>query len=469
MPTTTNYSWTLPTVGGSVNTWGTLLNAILDDIDAKMVSKTATQTLTNKTLTAPVINGFTGDTSAINIGSGQLVKDASGNLGLAVTPSAWSSYWKSLQLGNSIALYGLGSGGNITYLGNNVYINASGLDTYIASDFATTYRQYLGGHAWYTAPSGTAGNAISFTRAMTLDASGNLLVGTTSNAGYGAHIMSSGNANSDVLALTNSNADLPFGLAITYTAAAPNGSGNSFIYCTDTGATRFKVLSNGNAQNVNNSYGAISDIKFKQDITDATPKLAKLLKVRIVNYKFKSDPNGIKQIGVIAQELEEISPGLIEETPDFEEVTLTREVNKTVPVTVKKEVTTERVQLDVVDGVAVQTVMKETATVDEPVVDEYPVFDGDGNPVMEVVTPATDAEIDAEGNEVKAASPAVLRQKIHAVPRMETVLEKEEYTERRPTGTATKSVKYSIFVPMLIKAMQEQQAQIEELKAKVGA
>ena len=104
----------------------------------------------------------------------------SGNLGLGVTPSAWSSSWKSLQVGNSIALYGRGSGANITYLGNNVYLNASGLDTYISSDYATTYRQYLGGHAWYTAPSGTAGNAISFSQVMTLDASGRLLIGGTS-------------------------------------------------------------------------------------------------------------------------------------------------------------------------------------------------------------------------------------------------------------------------------------------------
>jgi hypothetical protein len=34
-----------------------------------------------------------------------------------------------------------------------------------------------GFHAWYTAPSGTAGNAITFTQAMGLDVSGNLLVG----------------------------------------------------------------------------------------------------------------------------------------------------------------------------------------------------------------------------------------------------------------------------------------------------
>ena len=34
-------------------------------------------------------------------------------------------------------------------------------------------------------------------------------------------------------------------------------------------------------------------------------------------------------------------------------------------------------------------------------------------------------------------------------------------------GTTTKSVKYSIFVPMLIKAIQEQQAIITDLKARI--
>lgn len=65
--TTVNYSWTLPTVGASTNTWGTLLNTILTDIDSKMVTAThivaersATATLTSKTLTNPVINGFSG-------------------------------------------------------------------------------------------------------------------------------------------------------------------------------------------------------------------------------------------------------------------------------------------------------------------------------------------------------------------------------------------------------------------------
>jgi hypothetical protein len=50
-----------------------------------LVGKATTDTLTNKTLTTPVINGFTGDTSVVNIGSGQFYKDASGNVGFGTT------------------------------------------------------------------------------------------------------------------------------------------------------------------------------------------------------------------------------------------------------------------------------------------------------------------------------------------------------------------------------------------------
>jgi hypothetical protein len=79
----------------------------------------------------------------------------------------------------------------------------------------------------------------------------------------------------------------------------------------------FIIYGNGNIQNTNNSYGAISDIKLKENITDATPKLDDLLQVRIVNYNLKSKP-GEKHIGVIAQELESIFPGMVDETTGFD-------------------------------------------------------------------------------------------------------------------------------------------------------
>ena len=81
---------------------------------------------------------------------------------------------------------------------------------------------------------------------------------------------------------------------------------------TDTGTLVFYVNNNGNVLNANNSYGSTSDISIKENITDATPKLSDLLNVKIRNYNLKADPNGLKQIGVVAQELEEVFPGMVE-------------------------------------------------------------------------------------------------------------------------------------------------------------
>ena len=83
-------------------------------------------------------------------------------------------------------------------------------------------------------------------------------------------------------------------------------------------ADRIYIYGNGNIQNTNGSYGAFSDVKLKENIVDATPKLADLMQVRVRNYNLKSDPT-LKQIGVVAQELETIFPALVDESPDRDE------------------------------------------------------------------------------------------------------------------------------------------------------
>jgi hypothetical protein len=98
--------------------------------------------------------------------------DASGNVGIGVTPSAWGS-------GKAIEVlekgYGIWNGSGSSYLLANAYFN-SGFKYANTGSQATHYYQYQGTHVWSTAASGTAGNAITFTQAMTLDASGNLIL-----------------------------------------------------------------------------------------------------------------------------------------------------------------------------------------------------------------------------------------------------------------------------------------------------
>jgi hypothetical protein len=104
--------------------------------------------------------------------------DASGNLGLGVTPSAWTTNAKAFQFGNVGTVFRNDSGA--VNIGQNLYESAANTYRYLVNFFATRYEQQSGAHLWYTAPSGTAGNAISFTQAMTLDASGRLGIGVTS-------------------------------------------------------------------------------------------------------------------------------------------------------------------------------------------------------------------------------------------------------------------------------------------------
>ena len=104
---------------------------------------------------------------------------ASGNLGLGVTPSAWSGF-TALQVGNTATW---STSTNNSHWSSNTYYNGSDR-IYIGSDYATEYAQQSGVHKWFTAASGTANGTISASQVMTLTNGGNLLIGTTSDASY---------------------------------------------------------------------------------------------------------------------------------------------------------------------------------------------------------------------------------------------------------------------------------------------
>ena len=113
----------------------------------------------------------------------RLTIDSSGNLGLGVTPSAWGGY-KTLEFTNGKSIAGFTSGGPLLLTQNSYYNGTNWI--YKGSAASSLYVLEANGvHAWLNAPSGTAGNAITFTQAMTLAASGGLSVGTTTDAGTG--------------------------------------------------------------------------------------------------------------------------------------------------------------------------------------------------------------------------------------------------------------------------------------------
>jgi hypothetical protein len=100
------------------------------------------------------------------------------------------------------------------------------------------------------------------------------------------------------------------------------------------GTNCFYIFTNGNVVNTNNSYGAISDLKLKENIIDANSQWDDLKALQVRNYNFKEGQTHT-QIGLVAQEAELVSPGLVTESPDRDEDgndlgTVTKSVNYSV-------------------------------------------------------------------------------------------------------------------------------------------
>jgi hypothetical protein len=184
-------------VGIGTSSPGYLLH-VQADASPTIASTDTTNTITtivNSSNTAGVLGTATNHPLALVTNNTERMRiDASGNLGLGVTPSAWGGGFTGFQLRNSLSLWG--ASGTSAYYSNNAFYDGSSRK-YIFTGAAAEYEQGAGTHAWKIAPSGTAGNAITFTQAMTLDASGNFYVGTTSQSG-GSNITFNQPANADM-------------------------------------------------------------------------------------------------------------------------------------------------------------------------------------------------------------------------------------------------------------------------------
>ena len=122
-----------------------------------------------------------------NNNSTNVLINASGNVGIKSTPSAWASGYSVLNVGDAAAVSWTGAGANDFSFSTNAY--------YDTTDNRWEYRGTGDGsarysmtalsyeHRWYNAPVGTANAAISYTQAMTLTGGGNLLIGTTTDVG----------------------------------------------------------------------------------------------------------------------------------------------------------------------------------------------------------------------------------------------------------------------------------------------
>ncbi len=73
----------------------------------------------------------------------------------------------------------------------------------------------------------------------------------------------------------------------------------------------FQVKADGDVLNTNNSYGAISDERLKENIADVPDQVADFMKLRVRRFNLKSDPEKTPHVGLIAQEVYPIQPRLV--------------------------------------------------------------------------------------------------------------------------------------------------------------
>jgi hypothetical protein len=159
------------------------------------------------------------------------------------------------------------------------------------------------------------------------------------STGYGFHSIENNAANEPVCMFYQQTTGNHYGINVI-SAGNPNNTTSRFFLGQGATSERIKIYSNGNIQNANNSYGQLSDINLKENVVDATPKLDAINQVRIVNFNYIGDvdeetntPN--KQIGVVAQELEEIFPGMVYECGDTETTTKAVKYSVFVPILIK--------------------------------------------------------------------------------------------------------------------------------------
>jgi hypothetical protein len=140
---------------------------------------------------------------------------------------------------------------------------------------------------------------------------------TASSARYGNdnnHSVSTSTGGQYVFVVENDNASDPYGVLIDYDNASPDNTGNAFLECRDSTATRMEVRSDGDVW-TSDSGVLTSDATLKRDITDATPKLDDLMRLRVRNFywipEYHPNKQDKKLIGFIAQEVEEVFPGLV--------------------------------------------------------------------------------------------------------------------------------------------------------------
>jgi hypothetical protein len=258
------------------------------------------------------------DTVAVATGGSERLRvDSSGNVGINTT-SPLRTLDVAASGSSQIAVRSTSTGEVAVRLQNSTTGTGDGDGIYLGRTGSINYLWTYENEPWVFATNNTERARI--TSGGYLKASNN---GAYANAGAAYHELKQSATNTNIALLTSSAAS-PYGPNIVFDSATPNNTTNYFLECGDPTNIKAVLYSNGSWQVRANSYGGISDLKLKQDIVDANSQWDDIKGLRIRKYRFKDeaavDPDHPSHLGVIAQEAELVSPGLVFESPDFENV-----------------------------------------------------------------------------------------------------------------------------------------------------
>jgi hypothetical protein len=222
-------------------------------------------------------------------------------LGVGVTPSAWSASYKVLDIAG---------GGGITSLSNGLYLASNGYENggwkKKGAGYANLLLNVSGEYRFNTstAGGGVAGDAITFTQAMTLDASGNLGVGTTNPAAVFGTVRS-GFVATGASSAIGAKVDAT-GRACLIAWNADTAGDNNFIqfFTEATLTSRGSITYNRAAGQV--AYNITSDYRLKEDIKPLNGAINRIASLKPSTYKLKE--TGFVCEGFIAHELAEVVP-----------------------------------------------------------------------------------------------------------------------------------------------------------------
>ena len=151
-----------------------------------------------------------------------------------------------------------------------------------------------------------------------IDSSGRFLVGRnntiTSNSVATCHVLEQITDFNWTFGLHCNQSD-KVGMTVYYTDT--NGNHDAFRFMV-ANSTKTIISGNGNITNANNSYGSVSDITLKENIVDANSQWDDIKNIKVRNFNFKESTGNHEKtmIGVVAQEVETISPKLVRTNDD---------------------------------------------------------------------------------------------------------------------------------------------------------